>query len=202
MHHSTRVMRRARRARPRTARTIAAIFASATVALLAAACGGSPSSAGSGGSPNAVGSATSRQALAYSACMRSHGVPNYPDPTSGNALASGLPKVSPQQLGVSSAQYQAAQGACAHLLPNGGQLTQGQSQRDLRAMLSFARCMRAHGVPGWPDPTNGQAGWGFNLVHVQGFDPNSQQIDHKMNECARALPAGIGVPLARPGRPG
>jgi hypothetical protein len=179
-----------------------AIIANAAVTLLAAACSGSPSPAGSGGSPNVGGSAISQQALAYSACMRSHGVPNYPDPTSSNKLPSGLPKVSLQQLGVSRSQYHAAQGACAHLLPNGGQMTQAQSQRDLRAMLRFARCMRSHGVPDWPDPTSGSAGWGFNLVHVHGFDPNSPQIDHKMDECDPVLPAGIGVPLARPGRPG
>jgi hypothetical protein len=202
MHHSMHVVRRPLRTRPRPARINTAIIAAAGAALLAAACSGSPSSAGSGGSSNGRGSATTAQALAYSACVRSHGVPNYPDPSSGNALASGLPKVSLQQLGVSSSQYHAAQAACAHLLPNGGQMTQAQSQRDLRAMLRFARCMRSHGVPDWPDPTNGSAGWGFNLLHVHGFDPSSPQIDHKMSECYGVLPAGIGVPLARPGRPG
>jgi hypothetical protein len=202
MNDSTRVMRRPRRARSRPARTAAAIIAAAALALLAAACGGSLSSTGSGGSPDAGGSANSQQALAYSACMRSHGVPKFPDPNSSNELPSGLPKVSLQQLGVSSSQYQAAQAACAHLLPNGGQMSQAESQQDLRAMLRLARCMRSHGVPDWPDPTNGSAGWGFNLLHVHGFDPNSPQIDHKMSECSRQLPAGMGVPLTRPGRPG
>ena len=203
MNDSSGVLRWPRRAGPRPPGTAAAIIAAAVLALLAAACSsGSPSSAGSGGSPNAGGSADSQRALAYSRCMRSHGVPKYPDPGSSNELPNGLPKVDPQRLGVSSSQYQAAQRACAHLLPNGGQMTQAQSQRDLRAMLRFARCMRSHGVPNWPDPSNGSAGWGFNLVHVHGFDPNSPQVDNKMSECARQLPAGIGVPLARPGRPG
>jgi hypothetical protein len=147
-------------------------------------------------------SANSLKGLAYSRCMRSHGVPRYPD-ASSNELANGLPKVDPQQLGVSSSQYQAAQSGCAHLLPNGGQLTQTQSQRDLRAMLSYARCMRSHGVPTWPDPTyDPTAGWGFNLVGVHGFDPNSAQINNKMDDCNHGLPPGIGVPLSRPGRPG
>jgi hypothetical protein len=117
--------------------------------------------------------------------MRSHGVPKYPDPSSSNKLANGLPKVS------------------AHLLPNGGQQTQHQSQRDLDAMRAYAQCMRSHGVPTWPDPTyDPTAGWGFNLVNVHGFDPNSTQIDNKMDVCNRGLPPGIGVPLARPGHPG
>jgi hypothetical protein len=203
MNDSFRVMRRPRRVRPPAARATAALIATAVLALLAAACSGSPSSTGSGGSSNAGGSAKSQTGIDYARCMRSHGVPKYPDPDSGNELASGLPKVSPRQLGVSSSQYQAAQNDCARLLPNGGQMTQAQSQRDLNAMLRYARCMRSHGVPNWPDPTyDSAAGWGFNLVHVHGFDPNSAQIDNKMNECDRGLPPGIGVPLSRPGRPG
>jgi hypothetical protein len=73
MNHSTSVRRRPRRtwrAGPRPARTAAAIVAMAVLALLAAACGGSPPSTGSGGSPAAGGSATSPSAVAYSACIR------------------------------------------------------------------------------------------------------------------------------------
>jgi hypothetical protein len=203
MNDSTRVTRRPRRAQPRPARAVAAIIATVVLALLGAACSSSPSSAGSGGSSNAGRSANSQIGIDYARCMRAHGVPKYPDPDSSNELASGLPKVSLQQLEVSSSQYQAARNDCAHLLPNGGQMTQSQSQQDLNAMLRYARCMRSRGVPNWPDPTyDSAAGWGFNLLHVHGFDPNSTQTDNKMNECNRTLPPGIGVPLSRPGRPG
>jgi len=78
MNDSTCVMRRPRRARPATARTAAVIVATAALALLAAACSGSPSSTGS--SPNAGGPANSPSAVGYSRCVRSHGVPNFPDP--------------------------------------------------------------------------------------------------------------------------
>ncbi|HMH89446.1 MAG TPA: hypothetical protein VK586_00020 [Streptosporangiaceae bacterium] len=184
------------------ARTAAAITAAAALALLAA-CSSSPSAAGSGGAPKAGASAVSQIGISYATCMRSHGVPKYPDPSSSNELPDGLPKVGLQQLDVSNAQYQAAQHACAHLLPNGGQPTQAQAQQDLTAMRRFARCMRSHGVPTWPDPNeDSAAGWGFNLLHVVGFDPSSTEIDNKMDECDRALPPGIGVPLSRPGRPG
>jgi hypothetical protein len=183
-------------------RAVTATAAVAAAALLAAACSGSPSSTGSGSS-NAGGSASSRIGVSYAHCMRSHGVPQYPDPDSSNELANGLPKVGLQQLEVSGSQYRAAQSACAHLLPDGGQMSQAQTQQDLDAMRRFAQCMRSHGVPTWPDPTyDPTAGWGFNLVHVQGFNPNSAQIDNKMNGCDRGLPPGIGVPLSRPGRPG
>ena len=78
----------------------------AGLALLAAACGGSPSSTGPGGSSNAGGPASSQaassKAVAFSHCMRSHGVPAFPDPT----RRGGVPKVTPQQVGVSNSQFQ------------------------------------------------------------------------------------------------
>ena len=126
MNHSIRVIRRPRRAWPPTARTAAAIIATASLALPAAAFGsGSPSSTVAGGSTTARASALSQstnvqKALAFSRCMRSHGVPKFPDPNSSGAI----PKVSLQQLGVSSTAFQAAQRACQHLLPNSGQSSQ------------------------------------------------------------------------------
>src|SRR6266536_2168452 len=93
MNDSTRVIGQSQRAWPPTARTVAAVIATAVLALLAVACsGGSPSSAGSGGSSSVGGSTNSQKALAYSRCMRSHGVPKFPDANSSNELPSGLPK--------------------------------------------------------------------------------------------------------------
>jgi hypothetical protein len=72
-----RVVGRAWRASLQAARISAALT---VVALLVAACGGSPSAGGSG-SPSVGGSSSSPSAVAFAACMRSHGVPNYPTPT-------------------------------------------------------------------------------------------------------------------------
>jgi len=170
MNDSTRVMRRPRRAGPAAARTAAAIIATAVLALLAAACGGSPSSSGSGGSPAAGGSATSPSVLAYSACMRSQGVPNYPDPDRSGQL----PKTDAQLLGVSTSQYRAAQQACRHLLPTSGSPEDCMQNSDcppalvqqmMAADRKLAQCMRSHGVPNFPDPTNGGAsGPIFNIT--------------------------------------
>ncbi len=205
--------RRPRRAWPPAARAAAAITAAAALALLAAACSGSPPAAGSGGSLDSRGSEASSSAVAYSHCMRSHGVPNFPDPTSNGQV----PKTSAQLLGVSSSQLQAAQTACQHLYPsNGGALTasleqceetgvcpQAMVQRVMNGMRRFARCMRSHGVPGWPDPSIDSEGRpGFNLLHVSGFNPDSPQIDNKMQECEYVMPGGAPVALIRPGRPG
>ena len=54
--------------------------------------------------------------------MRSHGVRNWPDPNSSGVFA----KRTPQQLGVSSSQYQAATNACGQLLPTGALPPGGQ----------------------------------------------------------------------------
>src|SRR5215475_8613453 len=102
---------------PSAARSVVAISVTA-LALLAAACDGSPSSTGSGGSSTAGRSANSQQ-LSYSRCMRSHGIPSFPDPSSSG----GFSKATLQQLAASNSQYQTATQACAHLLPSSG-LTQ------------------------------------------------------------------------------
>ena len=201
----TRLRRRPRRAWPPTARTAAAIIATAVLALLAA-CSGSPSSAGSGGSPDAGGSANSPSAVAYSQCIRSHGVPNYPDPGSGGVL----PKTSGQQLGVSSSQFQAAQSACHYLLPNAGGSFQQQDQqcvlagdcppalvqRMLTSGRTFAACMRSHGVSNWPDAsidTGAHQGVPFFDLSKAGINDHSPQIRSKIVECGR-LTGGLPVP--------
>src|SRR6195256_5102305 len=137
--------------KPSTARTAAAIIAAAGLALLTAACGGSPPATASGGSSDAGGSARSHSAVAFSGCMRSHAVPNFPDPSSSG----GVPKETAQQLGVSSSRLQAALNACQHLLPNTGNIDDNPAalHQWWSQMLHFARCMHSHGVPNWPDPS-------------------------------------------------
>ena len=174
----------------RPTRAAAVITVMAAAALLAAACGGSPSSTGSGGSPNAGGSATS-QLVAYTQCMRSHGVPDYPGPTSSGQM----PKItSGQQVGVSDSRLTAAQGACQDLWPYQAP-TQAQQRQQLTDDVKFAQCMRSHGLPNFPDPTNSDGHVEFVIsVSRDGFDPHSPQILAKAHECQHVLPAGTGLP--------
>jgi hypothetical protein len=204
------------RRRPHRARTTAAVIVAAGLALLTAACS-SASSAGSGGSASAAGSAGSAPAIAYSRCVRSHGVPDFPDPASSGQV----PKVDAPRLGVSSSRLQAAQAACQHLYPNGsgpggvltknslgqceetGECPQALVQAAMTALRTYARCMRSHGAPTWPDPTIDSEGRpGFNLLHVTGFDPNSSQTSNVMQECYHVMPGGVPVPVIAPGGPG
>jgi hypothetical protein len=158
-------------------------------ALLAAACGSSPSSTGTAGAPNAGGAtSTAAQAVAYTQCMRSHGVPEYPDPDSSGQLQ----KIgSGQQVGVSDARFNTATSACQSLWPYQG-LTASQQQQELTDMVKFAQCMRSHGVPTLPDPvaTDGQVKFVIS-VSKTGINPESPQVQAKLQQCLHVLPAGM-----------
>jgi hypothetical protein len=166
-------------ARQRTLQRGSVLAAAATAAVLGlAGCGG-----GSHGSSTSRGSANS-QLLAYSACVRSHGVPNFPDPDSSGRIR----KMTPEQLGVSSSQLQAAESSCGYLL----QPTQAQEQQVTSGMLDFARCMRSHGVPNWPDPTflsgaPGTDGANMPVFNIPGIDPNSPQVSNAADACMHLL---------------
>jgi hypothetical protein len=128
---------------------LASVVAVAAVSLLAAGCGGgsSPSGVASVASSTTAATTTPTQdgAVAYTNCMRSHGVHAFPDPTSGGEI----PKVSLQQLGVSNSQFQAAQQACRSLWPT----VSAAQQRQISAQaLRFSRCVRNHGITEFPDP--------------------------------------------------
>jgi hypothetical protein len=45
-----------------------------------------------------------------------------------------------------------AQQACQKLLPNGGRQSTQEQAKELQETLEYAICMRAHGVPSFPDP--------------------------------------------------
>ena len=180
MSHSTRV---ARRSRPRPTRTAAAITATLGLVLLVSACGGSPGSH-AGGSTNSQ--PPSSQMLAFSRCMRAEGVPNFPDPNSSGLL----PKNQLAQLAASNPQFPAAHRACQHLLPDAGQPTQAQVQQAWNDMRNFARCMRSHGVPNWPDPTpTSQQDQRPFFSLPDSIDQNAPQITSKIPTCQHLLHA-------------
>jgi hypothetical protein len=125
--------------------------------------------------------------VAYSHCMRSHGVPNFPDPNSSGEI----PKEQIVSLG-NGPQVMAAQTACQHLMPPSGLGPQGAAQSThtrLEDALSFARCMRSHGVSRFPDPTV-QGELTVQMVQAQGIDVHSPAVLHAVQEC---LPASHGL---------
>jgi len=151
------------------------IQAAAVVAivLLAAACGGG-APAGSGGS--SAPKTLEQKLVAYSQCMRSHGVPNFPDPNSQGAFnGSGL--------NMNSAQMQSARNACKGLVAS---VAQGLQAQDASHLLRFTQCMRAHGVPNYPDPnSNGQ------LSIPRSINPQSPTVMRAQQACQSLMP-GLG----------
>lgn len=160
----------------------------AGIVLLAAACGGNPSSTGPSGSPNAGGSAQSQQ-LAFARCMRAHRVTDFPD--SGGLTH--LPQASPgSDLNPNNPTNRAARQACQSLLPT-VHLNPAQAAQTLAIGLKFSKCMRNHGITNYPDPGphNGPGGgWGINL---SGVDLNSPQFQAAQQACRRyQVPNGKG----------
>lgn len=178
--------------------------------LLAAACGGSPSpaanvaslgkspgttdpSGGSGNSGSGSNSSRYEAALKYSECMRAHGVANFPDPGADGSIEiqSNGPSGS-HSLHLNSAQFNAANQACKHLLPNGGQPTAAQKAQMEAQALKYSQCMRAHGVANFPDPDTSGGGIGFKLSPSSGIDPRSPQFQNAQKTCSSLLPGRVG----------
>ena len=125
----------------------AAIVATAAIA----ACGSSSSSSSSASSfSGQVSDAHAlRDAVSFAGCMRSHGVPGFQDPTSFGQFKHEF------NSSVRSPALQSAAAACQHLLPGGGpHQSAAPSQAKIAAGRAFARCMRSHGFPSFPDPTS------------------------------------------------
>jgi hypothetical protein len=168
-------------------RRIILAAAAATLTLGPAGCGGSGSGhTGSPGSHSATSTAaTSAQLSAaaqrYSACMRSHGIPDFPDmvvqdgtvhPPNDTTFKSKL-RANP-----------AAQRACQPILdalpPSAHGGSQQLSASDLNKVRQFATCMRSHGFPHFPDP---KADGSF-----QGVGAVTPQLKAAGEECKHYLP--------------
>jgi hypothetical protein len=151
------------------------VVAAGALSLLVAGCGG--------GSPTSAASAATTQngALAYSRCVRSHGVPRFPDPNNNEVI----PKQTPPQLGVSGFQLQAAQRACTRLLPRRMRAGEAQVENPQRftSLLAFARCMRHHGIPNFPDPTGGGQITHEMLANAQ-INPRQPVVLQTADACA------------------
>jgi hypothetical protein len=157
--------------------TIAAALAA--IALLAAACSGGTSSNGASTASLSVPD-TQQQALAYSQCMQAHGDPGFPDPKEGPGGV-WLETVTPQtEQYFSGPAFNTAQQACKKLQPN-QQITPAQRQAALKQLLQLARCMRAHGITNFPDPTTHGGGVGLSLG--PDIDINSPQFQAAHKAC-------------------
>jgi hypothetical protein len=175
---------------------IAAAAVAVVVGIALAGGGGSqsPGVAHIGSSDTTVknGTASSNgsereQTLAYSQCMRSHGIADFPDPSSNGGLAINA-NGPDSDLAPDNPQYQAADSACKKLLPNGGQPP--PADPELRAKtLAYSQCMRSHGIADFPDPN------GDGMLQLQGspgsdLAPDNPQFQTADKACKHLLPGG------------
>jgi hypothetical protein len=118
----------------------------------------------------------------FSACMRKHGVTNFPDPNGQGAITfhSGM------GIDPNSPAFRSARTVCDTLLPNGGQPTPAQIAKNQKELLAFSTCMRAHGLKDFPDPSSGGL-----RIHVQpgsDLDPNNSTFRNAQQACKGLLP--------------
>jgi hypothetical protein len=172
------------------------------LALVTAACGGGSPNAGVAG----VGTTTTTRSAAPSgsssggelgqlaSCMRSHGVLSFPDPASLGSSAEikadkgQIAQVTQRE--AASPTFQAARRACAKYYPPTAP-TQHVSTQEMQELLAVTRCMRAHGVPTFPDPnpTTGE------LTTPAGIDRNSPVVVAALQACqSLGRAAGLGTP--------
>ncbi len=174
----------------------AALAGLGLLAVITAACGGSPTAgvahigstttapaaAGSGGVPSPAHLGADLEK--YSSCMRANGVANFPNPViSGQSVSLRLtPAIA------NSPKFNTAQAACQKYLPPGSAREQ-ITPKDQDAYLKAAACMRSHGIVGFPDPVFSGGGVSFPLP--KGMDPNSTAFLAAREICEMLIPAGL-----------
>lgn len=175
------------------------------LALAAAACGGGSPEAGvaSLGTTTTVapggmatgGSSSGGELVEYARCMRSHGVVSFPDSASfgssdGFKTAKGqMAQISKRE--ASSPTFDAAQRSCAKYYGPPTASPTKVSPQEMVRLLAVSRCMRAHGVPNFPDPnpTTGE------LAAPAGIDRSSPQVLAALRSCSSlGRAAGLGPP--------
>jgi len=181
------------------------IVALAAFSFLLASCGG-------GASPKAVANlaTTSRTAASgagssspggelaeYASCMRSHGILNFPD-QAAFGTSTGIKTAKGQmaqitQSEASTPRFGAAQRAWAKYY--GPPATSPHvSPQEMQKLLAVSHCMRAHGVPTFPDPNpiTGQ-------LSPAGIDTNSPQVLAALRACSSlGRAAGLSAPSTGP----
>ena len=138
--------------------------------------------------------------VAYAACMRRNGVPQFPDPdaTGQQRFSNGQLEV-PEDL-ARSPRWRAAKRACRHLLPTPPAPDTRQLAAAVRLGVRYAACMRAHGVPNFPDPkANAQGEIEFDY-HAPD-SPRLQAAERACIELGRSSKNALGRPSGQASAP-
>ncbi|MBW8826430.1 MAG: hypothetical protein JF603_08785 [Acidobacteria bacterium] len=137
------------------------------------------------GETSSVPTTPLEKAQAYSKCMRSHGVANFHDPV---ATPSGGYGFRTQGVDPNSPAFQSASETCDAQVPGGwGESGTSLTPAQQQLWLDWAKCIRAHGVPDFADPT-----FSGEEVHIAG-DGDSPQLRSAMDACKSQMPSAGGL---------
>jgi hypothetical protein len=173
------------------------LWAAATVAfgVTVAGCSGGSTVPTAGSQPTttaapaagsgSTGASPLAEAVAYSQCIRSHGVPNFPDPVQTPSGGYGYRTTG---IDPNSSVFQGALQACKALPSPWNSTGQQLSSAQQQAWLNWAKCIRAHGVPDFPDPT-----FSGSEVHDSGVGSSSAQLQSAMDDCKSQRPSVGGL---------
>jgi hypothetical protein len=115
----------------------------------------------------------------YAQCIRANGYAEFPDPTPEGRMQLRIDRAS-------AGKFEAAQRACTDELPSGmAAMNAPMTPERLEALVEFAECMRASGVPDFPDPSpQGQ----FELTRA--MDMGSAQARQAVETCRESNSIG------------
>jgi hypothetical protein len=162
------------------------VAAVAALAVLAAGCGGGGRSSTTAATTTVeYGKGAAAGALAFARCMRSHGIPGWPDPDSNGAFD----KSKLVQLGVEPSRVRAIEERSCHSLFENGGPAQSITAADKADYLKAAACMRSHGFPAFPDPTftDGKV----DVSVPPGIDQDSPRFKSAAETCTKLIPTGL-----------
>lgn len=159
--------------------------AAVAVGVTVAGCSQPTATVGTAGGSASAGASSLADAVAYSKCVRSHGVPNFPDPVKTPDGGYGYRTVG---IDPNSAAFQGALRACKAVPSPWNSTGQQLSLAQQQAWLNWAKCLRAHGLPNFPDPT-----FSGSEVHDSGLGSNSPQLQSAMDACMSQRPSAGGL---------
>ena len=142
---------------------------------------------GSQGSSFSFAGGNATAALAFTQCMRAHGVADFPDPNAqGQTQISGGPD---SDLSPNNPTFQKAQKACQSKLPQPSPAQQAQA---LQNALKMSQCMRDHGITDFPDPQS--QGGGRVSISLHGspgsdLNPNDPAFQRAQKICMPNAPS-------------
>jgi len=163
------------------------------ITVVAAGCGGgskppsvaslgpaSPTTTNNSGTPAPGGKPGpgSPDFVRFASCMQKHGI-QVQIGSGGRGVSINIGDV---RGGPNSPTFRAAQQACQKYLPDGGpkQLTPAQIAAEMPKLVALSKCMRAHGVPNFPDPSSDGS---FSLSANGTLDPKSSTFQAAMQTC-------------------